>query len=40
VYLRITVNSVRQDISLKRKVPIENWDMKHNVVKGRKEDEK
>lgn len=38
VYLRVTVNSVRRDISLKRKVPLENWDMKNNVVKGRKEE--
>ena len=38
VYLRVTVNIVRRDISLKRKIPIEYWDMKNNMVKGRKEE--
>ena len=38
VYLRVTVNSVRRDISLKRKIPVDHWDMKNNVVKGRKEE--
>ena len=40
IYLRLTVNGQRAEISVKRSVEPERWDPKANRVKGNKEDAK
>lgn len=36
IYVRITVNKKRMEISVKKKVPIKNWDVKGGYIKGNK----
>ena len=40
IYLRITVDGKRSEISIKRKVEIERWDSASSKVKGRTEEVK
>ena len=40
IYLRLTVNGQRAEISVKRSVELERWDPNSNRVKGNKEDAK
>lgn len=36
IYVRISVSRKRLEISLKKKIPIENWNVKGGCIKGNK----